>query len=107
MEYNRKIEEIIDDLIQLKDKAYRIAFYLTGNHHDAEDLVQESYVRIVVAIKKTKFDLTKPVDAYFFKIIRNIYFDYIKKRKKLHFISLTNDEDNNEFRIELCGSYEK
>jgi RNA polymerase sigma-70 factor (ECF subfamily) len=36
-------EEIVD---QHSDRVYRLAFRLTGNRHDAEDLTQEVFVRV-------------------------------------------------------------
>ena len=65
-----------------KIELMRYAMSLTKNHYDAEDLCQETW--LVVA---KRFDSLKNLDedsikAYIVKIMKNTYFDYLRKKTK-------------------------
>src|SRR5438445_671924 len=51
-----------------------------GNRHVAEDLFQETFVRVVRALKKFRPDAS--VSTWVFTIARNLALDYIKARRR-------------------------
>ena len=63
-----------------RDRALRIARRLTGNHHDAEDLVQETVIRAYKSFHTFKSDCS--FESWFFIIMRNIFIDGIRKSRR-------------------------
>src|ERR1700742_1201863 len=61
------------------DGLYSYALVLTHNHAEAEDLVQETYVRAIPAIGRLRPDSN--IKAWLFKILRNIWFNQLRKRR--------------------------
>jgi RNA polymerase sigma-70 factor (ECF subfamily) len=58
---------------------YSYALILSRNHADAEDLVQETYVRAMKAIGKLRADSN--IKSWLFTILRNIWLNQIRKRR--------------------------
>jgi len=52
---------------------------LGANNSVAEDLVQDMYIKMHLANKKT---LIESIDVYAYFVLRNLYFDYFNKLKK-------------------------
>ena len=69
-------------------RLYGYAFSLAGNHHQAEDLVQESAVRALTA-KNTPRD-ERAYRAWLFRILRNAFLDQVRIKKTV--VSATDDE---------------
>jgi RNA polymerase sigma-70 factor (ECF subfamily) len=61
------------------DGLYSYALVLTHNHAEAEDLVQETYVRAIPAIGRLRPDSN--IKAWLFTILRNIWFNQLRKRR--------------------------
>jgi RNA polymerase sigma-70 factor (ECF subfamily) len=61
------------------DGLYSYALVLTHNHAEAEDLVQETYVRAIPAIGRLRPESN--IKAWLFKILRNIWFNQLRKRR--------------------------
>lgn len=64
--------------LTLSGRFYRIAYYLLDSQEDAEDAVQELYLKIFSGSKNT-VDVRNPV-AYGTTILRNICIDRIRRR---------------------------
>src|SRR5262245_16784866 len=62
---------------RLRGFAYRLA----GNAHDADDLVQETFVRAVPRLDKLDPG-TADVGAYLFTTMRNLYFKQVEREKR-------------------------
>ena len=58
---------------------YGYAMVLTRNHADAEDLVQETYVRAIPAMCRLRPESN--TKAWLFKILRNIWLNQLRKRR--------------------------
>jgi RNA polymerase sigma-70 factor, ECF subfamily len=58
---------------------YGYAMVLTHNHAEAEDLVQETYVRAIPAMGRLRPESN--IKAWLFKILRNIWFNQLRKRR--------------------------
>lgn len=65
------------DVLPMKDKLYRLALRITMNTADAEDVVQESLIRIWK--KRDKWDEIESLEAWALTITRNLSLDYVRK----------------------------
>lgn len=71
----------IDVLIDIhRDTVYNLCYQLTTNTHDAEDLFQEVWVRVVRNFNS--YDSSRPFEAWLYVIIVNLYKDKYRKRKR-------------------------
>ncbi len=60
-------------------RLYGYAFSLCGNHHQAEDLVQECAVKALAA---NNVPVDKPAyRAWLFRIVRNAFLDHLRREK--------------------------
>jgi RNA polymerase sigma-70 factor (ECF subfamily) len=72
------------------DGLYSYARILTRNHAEAEDLVQETYLRAIRAIGRLRPDSN--VKAWLFTILRNIWFNQLRQwRKAPEMVELDSD----------------
>lgn len=78
---------------RFKQQTYYLAFDLAGNHHDAEDISQEVFIKAYRGIGK--FRSGSKLSTWLYRITVNAYID--SKRKKSHkMVSLFEKRDNNE-----------
>ena len=76
-----------DRLVERYHKqAYNIAYRMTGNHADAEDLTQEAFVRAFRFFGNYRRDW--PFDNWLYKIMSNLFVDDLRRRPKAHIQSL-------------------
>lgn len=82
---SRKAE--FDRLVERYHKqAYNIAYRMTGNHADAEDLTQEAFVRAFRFFGNYRRDW--PFDNWLYKIMSNLFVDDLRRRPKARIQSL-------------------
>jgi RNA polymerase sigma-70 factor (ECF subfamily) len=65
--------------IEYLDGLYSYAMILSRNHAEAEDLVQETYIRAMQAMRRLRADSN--VKGWLFTILRNIWFNQLRKRR--------------------------
>jgi RNA polymerase sigma-70 factor (ECF subfamily) len=65
--------------IEYLDGLYGYALVLTRNHAEAEDLVQETYVRAMQALGRLRANSN--MKGWLFTILRNIWFNQLRKRR--------------------------
>jgi len=63
--------------IEFLDRLYSYALVLTRNHADAEDLVQETYIRAIPAMRKLRADSN--IKSWLFTILRNVWLNQLRK----------------------------
>jgi len=81
----RRIE--FDRLVQRYHKqAFNIAYRMTGNHADAEDLTQEAFVRAFRFFGNYRRDW--PFDNWLYKIMSNLFVDDLRRKPKAKMHSL-------------------
>jgi len=71
------------------DKIYRFAYTLKRDEEFAENLVQETFVKVFQNIKSFKIDknLTNPLKSWIYKIAKNHAFNEMKKiKREMHVI---------------------
>lgn len=71
---------ICHELIDHMDALFRMGYSLTRNAKDAEDLVQETYLRAVA--KHDKFRIGTNLKAWLLTILKNAYINRYRREKK-------------------------
>ena len=71
---------------QHETSIFRLAYRLTGNHEDAEDLVQEALLEAYKAF--SRFKAGTYFDRWLFRILRNTFIDGTRTRPKFALYSL-------------------
>src|SRR5581483_9905045 len=56
-------------------QAYNMAYRMTGNHEDAEDLTQEAYLRAYRSFRT--YNRQMPFESWFFRILSNLFIDLL------------------------------
>jgi RNA polymerase sigma-70 factor, ECF subfamily len=73
-----ELEDIIEQIYSTyKQAVYNYLLYLTGNVHIAEDLTQETFLKVFKYFNGFKGDSS--IKTWLIKISRNTYLTYIKK----------------------------
>ena len=67
-------------------QAYNIAYRMTGNHADAEDLMQESFLRAFRFFDR--YNRTMPFENWLYRIMSRVFIDELRKRPKFKTQSL-------------------
>ena len=75
-----QINELIEILKPYKNKMFRYAYSIIGNRFEAEDIVQESVIKIWK--KMDKFSAIDNKEAWVITIVRNLAIDKVRARKK-------------------------
>ncbi len=85
--------ELLADLVErFQHRLVRYLLYLTGRREYAEDLAQETWVRVLQ--RGSQYNGRQRFDPWLFAIARNLAIDYLrKKRKAVQTASLPNDRD--------------
>jgi len=85
--------ELLADLVErCQHRLVRYLLYLTGRREYAEDLAQETWVRVLQ--RGSQYNGRQRFDPWLFAIARNLAIDYLrKKRKAVQTASLRNDRD--------------
>lgn len=79
----------IEALVPHLDAAYNLARWLTRNHHDAQDVVQDAFVR---AIRFADARTNSDPRAWLLAIVRNACFSWLRRnRPQVRVTELTDD----------------
>lgn len=65
------------DILPLKNRLYRLALCITANHQEAEDIVQDTMLK--VWSRRDSLDMVESIEAYALTICRNIALDHMKR----------------------------
>jgi len=72
-------------------RVYRLAYRLTGNPHDAEDLTQEVFVRVFRSLASFT---PGTFEGWLHRITTNLFLDQARRRSKFRFDSLAEDSES-------------
>jgi len=72
------------------DRAYRLAYRLTGNAHDAEDLTQETFIRVFRSLASYQ---PGTFEGWLHRITTNLFLDMVRRRSRLRMEGLPEDTD--------------
>ena len=78
-------DEIVE---QHSDRVFRLAYRLTGNRHDAEDLTQEVFVRVFRSL-----DTYTPgtFEGWLHRITTNLFLDGARRKQRIRFDTLSDE----------------
>lgn len=72
------------------DFVYTVAYRLTGNHHDAQDVVQEVLLRVQRGLANYR---PGSIEAWLGRITTNAFLDDVRRRKRRPVVALPEDPD--------------
>jgi RNA polymerase sigma factor (sigma-70 family) len=80
-----------DDVVrEHADRVYRLAFRLTGDAHDAEDLTQETFIRVFRSLSRFT---PGTFEGWLHRITTNLFLDMVRRRGRLRMEGLPEDTD--------------
>ncbi|WP_130615108.1 RNA polymerase sigma factor SigW [Cohnella abietis] len=75
----RSFAEIVE---MYKDKLYHLAYRMTGNRQEAEDVVQEAFLRVYKNLDR--YDENQKFSTWIYRITTNLCIDRLRKRKAIY-----------------------
>src|SRR5699024_10815443 len=67
-----------------EQKVFAISYRMLGNHHEAEDIAQEAFIRAYVNIHS--YDEKRKFSTWLYRIATNLSIDRIRKRKPDYYL---------------------
>ncbi|OCB58751.1 RNA polymerase sigma factor SigE [Mycobacterium malmoense] len=78
-----------DELVrQHADRVYRLAYRLSGNQHDAEDLTQETFIRVFRSVQNYQ---PGTFEGWLHRITTNLFLDMVRRRARIRMEALPDD----------------
>jgi RNA polymerase sigma-70 factor (ECF subfamily) len=78
-----------DDVVRTHaDRVYRLAYRLSGNRADAEDLTQETFVRVFRSLAEYT---PGTFEGWLHRITTNLFLDMVRRRQRIRFDALPDD----------------
>jgi RNA polymerase sigma-70 factor, ECF subfamily len=71
-------------------RVYRLAYRLTGNRHNAEELTQEVFVRVFRSLSSFT---PGTFEGWLHRITTNLFLDQMRRRQRIRFDALVEDAD--------------
>ena len=72
-------------------RVYRLAYRLTGNKHDAEDLTQEVFVRVFRSLSSYT---PGTFEGWLHRITTNLFLDQARRKSRIRFDALAEDAES-------------
>lgn len=72
-------------------KVYRLAYRLTGNRHDAEDLTQEVFVRVFRSLENFQ---PGTLDGWLHRITTNLFLDQARRKSRIRFDGMSEEAES-------------
>jgi RNA polymerase sigma-70 factor (ECF subfamily) len=75
-------------VVEHRDRVYRVAYRLTGNRHDAEDLTHDVFVRVFRSL-----DQYRPgsFEGWLYRITTSLFLDGVRRRRRVRFDPLLDE----------------
>lgn len=78
-----------DELVrEHADRVYRLAYRLSGNAHDAEDLTQETFIRVFRSLSSYQ---PGTFEGWLHRITTNLFLDMVRRRSRIRMEALPED----------------
>jgi RNA polymerase sigma-70 factor, ECF subfamily len=98
----RQNPELLDKLIELyQHRLLRYLLFLTGKREVAEDLFQETWMRVL--LRGAQYNGKARFDTWLFTIARNLVIDLSRKRTMASLDEMSEGEDDRPFEIAMAG----
>jgi RNA polymerase sigma-70 factor, ECF subfamily len=92
----RRDPDLLDHLIeQYQHRLLRYLVYLSGNRELAEDLFQETWIRVLE--RGHQYDGQHEFSTWLYTVARNLTIDYMRKKNPVSLDGLMEDEDHAPF----------
>jgi len=75
---------------QHADRTYRLAYRLSGNAQDAEDLTQETFIRVFRSLSSYQ---PGTFEGWMHRITTNLFLDMVRRRNRVRMEALPDDYD--------------
>ena len=72
------------------DRVYRLAYRLAGNQHDAEDITQETFIRVFRSLAGYK---PGSFEGWLHRITTNVFLDLVRRRQRIRMETLGEESD--------------
>ena len=72
------------------DRVYRLAYRLSGNAHDAEDITQETFIRVFRSLNNYR---PGSFEGWLHRITTNVFLDLVRRRQRIRMESLPEETD--------------
>lgn len=80
-----------DELVrEHADRVYRLAYRLSGNQHDAEDLTQETFIRVFRSLSNYR---PGTFEGWLHRITTNLFLDMVRRRARIRMEALPESQD--------------
>src|ERR1700756_5607655 len=88
----RRDPDLLDRLIeQYQHRLLRYLIYLVGNRELAEDLFQETWIRVLE--RGYQYDAKREFSTWLYAVARNLTIDYLRKKNPISLDGLMDNED--------------
>ena len=95
--------EAFDTLLgRYRSKVYAYIFHIVKNVEVADDIFQETFVKMIVTIKQGKYVEAGKFSAWITRIARNLVIDYFRQEKSEGLVSIDNSDVDMLNRKDLC-----
>ena len=95
--------EAFDTLLgRYRSKVYAYIFHIVKNAEVADDIFQETFVKMIVTIKQVKYVEAGKFSAWITRIARNLVIDYFRQEKSEGLVSIDNNDADMLNRKDLC-----
>lgn len=89
--------EFNSQIIGLKDTFQYFAYSLTSNHEDANDLVQDTFLKALM--NKDKFDPSTNIKAWLYTIMKNTFINQYRRKAKINKVFESKENQNAVVRV--------
>ena len=79
--------EFKQKVLPAKHKLYRLAAFLLQNREEAEDVLQDVFLKLWT--NKEKLDACNSIEAFAMSVTKNLCLDKLKAKKKKHMVDVT------------------
>lgn len=91
--YAEGSNEAFDILLnRYRSKIFSYIFHIVKNQDVADDIFQETFVKIIMTIKQGRYVETGKFSAWVTRIARNLVIDYFRQEKSENLVSIDNDD---------------
>jgi RNA polymerase sigma-70 factor (ECF subfamily) len=103
-----KIDEFEEIVSRYKDKAMTLAMRILKNTEDAEDALQEAFIKTFRAIADKQFEERSKFSTYFYRIVYNTALDFYKKHKAktYNLINIDDTRKNDDGEVTDIAAFE-